>query len=129
MMEEETVQLSLIVIRSGAGIDSIQAFYSGKDFSNRGSPPHGGNGGHEDIVAFSSGEKLQRVAGWIGRLEDREVIIGLVLFTDVRTDGVSFGTTNLEPFDLTPPKGTNIVGFFGNSGKFLDALGVLVQTP
>jgi len=111
-------------IRSGAFIDSIQTVYAdalGQQFV---SPMHGGNGGTLAIFKLSPGEWITRISGRHGSFVD-----SLLIQTNkgrIKGFGGTGGSVN---YTYTAPPGTRIHGFFGRSGKFVDAIGVILKTP
>jgi len=127
VMEEANVRLAEIIIRSDQAIDSIQAVYADMDQPLL-SLQHGGNGGSAKSIKFQKDEKLIAIDGFVGSQDGAVVIKGLSFVSNQQVHG-PFGQSTSAPFSLEAPDGSDICGFFGRSGKLLDALGVCVRTP
>ena len=117
-------QLTEVRIRSGAVINSIQTVYVntiGQEFV---SSTHGGDGGTLQIFKLASGERITRISGRHGKFID-----SLLIETNTGRAKGCGGGGGPTPYTYTAPPGSGIHGFFGRSGKFLDAIGVILRTP
>jgi hypothetical protein len=78
-------------------------------------------------IELSDSEFVKEVSGTFAvHAEVVNVINSIKLVTNVKTYG-PFGQDNGTPFSV-PVQGNNgVAGFFGRSGKFLDAIGVYVH--
>jgi hypothetical protein len=77
---------------------------------------------------LGASEFLKEVSGTFG-IYDRDqhnIITSLKFITNVKTYG-PFGEAKGTPFTIPVQKNSSIVGFFGRSGIYLDALGVYVH--
>lgn len=70
---------------------------------------------------------VTEISGTIGTFQRSEVITSLKIVT-LKGAPRSYGRVNGTPFRVPVLDGGKIVGFFGRSGQFLDAIGVYV-TP
>ncbi|KAL2892756.1 Jacalin-related lectin 3 [Bienertia sinuspersici] len=117
-----------ILITHGAGIDSVLFEYD-KQGSSVWSNKHGGSGGYktdEVKIAFPN-EFLTSVQGYYGPLYHGGTICvrSLTFISNEKTHG-PFGV-ELGTFFSYPKPGHRIVGFFGRSGWFLDAIGAYLK--
>ncbi|KAL5760157.1 hypothetical protein ACOSP7_018660 [Xanthoceras sorbifolium] len=116
-----------IVISHGDVVDSV-SFKSinhatGKIVS---SGTHGGTGGVSDkILIDGSGEHLTLISGTIIDYFGIVVVESLTFHTN-KTKYGPYGLTNGSVFEI-PMENGEIVGFFGNAGAFLDAIGIYVK--
>ncbi|KAL5760160.1 hypothetical protein ACOSQ2_018998 [Xanthoceras sorbifolium] len=116
-----------IVISHGDVVDSV-SFKSinhttGKIVS---SGTHGGTGGVPDkILIDGSGEHLTLISGTIINYFGNVVVESLIFHTN-KTKYGPYGLTNGSAFEI-PMENGEIVGFFGNAGAFLDAIGIYVK--
>ena len=107
-----------VLIRSGAYIDSILVIEENPTTIH---PQHGGDGGHLDIFTLASDEYITEVSGRYGRYVD-----SLTIQTNKGQIGHWGGSGGVQDFDFQAPSGYAIVGFWGRSGAYVDAIGVIV---
>ena len=90
-------------------------------------------GPNVDTFVLNPGEHLTAIDGTIGNLPDDGgpyvVSIRFVVSTGntVRQSAILGADHGTSGFQYTAPPNASIVGFFGRSGKYLDAIGVLLQ--
>lgn len=117
-------QLSEIRVRSGAFIDGIQLVYVDVIGQKHTMQHHGGNGGHLDVFKLNPGEYVTRVTGKYGRFVD-----SLTIATNQgRIKGWGGGGGSAH-YTYSSPPGTQIHGFFGGAGQYVDSIGVVLKTP
>ena len=106
-----------LTVRSGNSIDSIQAMYQLKDGSTVVGRRHGGLGGSEKRFMLDEGELLIRMEGKTsGTLIDQ-----LTFYSNRGKQYGPYGLASTTPFKT---EGTELISFFGRSGKLVDAIGV-----
>ncbi|MCP4430820.1 MAG: hypothetical protein GY806_07580 [Gammaproteobacteria bacterium] len=111
-------RVSMVVIRSGAYIDSIGFTYRhGNNVTQR---SFGGNGGNRSIFKLTSGEVITEFGGKSGRFVDSIYI---------RTSKGRFrkwgGGGGSRSFKFKGTTNNPIVGIWGRSGAYIDAIGVV----
>ncbi len=111
-------RLTKLTIRHGAYVDAIQCTWQMNDGSSHTGAQHGGAGGRQDVITFAADEYIVGVSGRAGAYVDQ-----LVIKTNKRTYG-PYGGNGGKPFDLGP-LAAHTTGFFGRSGRYLDALGAI----
>ncbi|KAL5762379.1 hypothetical protein ACOSP7_018643 [Xanthoceras sorbifolium] len=116
-----------IIISHGDVVDSV-SFKSinhttGKIVS---SSTHGGTGGVPDKISIDGSEEhLTLISGTITDYFGNVVVESLTFHTN-KTKYGPYGLTNGSAFEI-PMENGEIVGFFGNAGAFLDAIGIYVK--
>ena len=116
----ETVngRITDVLIHSGQYIDSIQVSEGNPAVLH---PRHGGNGGYPNNLILAGDEYITEVSGKYGKFID-----SLTIQTNKGQIGHWGGDGGKYDFDFAAPPGYAIVGFYGRSGQFLDAIGVIV---
>lgn len=131
-----------ITIRSGRCIDSIHVVYD-RDNKHIRAEGHGGTGGNQypTIKLDYPREFITKVEGYFDEVdwvEGNPVVIRSLNFeTNVGKKygpyGDALGNTNpnpnATPFTFTVNPGQRIIGFFGRSGHYIDAIGFHVVDP
>lgn len=117
-------RLTEVRVRSGAFIDSIQLVYENVIGQKIVSPMHGGSGGTLSVFKLDPGEYITRISGKHGWYID-----SLLIETNKGKAKGWGGTGGSANYTYTAAPGSSIHGFFGRSGKFLDAIGVILKTP
>ncbi|CAH1429847.1 unnamed protein product [Lactuca virosa] len=113
-----------ISVRSGDILDSICLTYkdeSGYIFSER----YGGNGGSLHNIEFADDENLIGISGRFGTFQNLTVITSFSFQTNIKTYG-PFGLKGGTDFSIGLAEG-KFFGFYGRSGSYIDALGVILQ--
>ncbi|AQK49097.1 OSJNBa0016N04.16-like protein [Zea mays] len=117
-------RLDRIKISSGLIIDSIEFSYAGPDSQYRTAGPWGGHGGDNSSFQLAGSEFLTGVSGSIGTFNGHaNVITSLTFVTNARSYG-PFGRGRGTSFHIPVQGNGCIVGFFGRSGRYLNAIGV-----
>uniref|UniRef100_A0A0D9YQX2 Jacalin-type lectin domain-containing protein n=1 Tax=Oryza glumipatula TaxID=40148 RepID=A0A0D9YQX2_9ORYZ len=117
-------RLESITICSGIIIDALAFSYLDKDGERHTTGLWGGLGGSVQLIDLDEREFLMEVIGTVGPFNVlSEAITSLTLVTNVRSYG-PFGQPQGTPFRTPRKKNCCIVGFFGRSGTYLDAVGV-----
>nr|BAE95375.1 lectin [Cycas revoluta]BAV72209.1 lectin [Cycas revoluta] len=115
-----------IVIRSGDVVDSLQIEYALKNVAgsvNVCALKHGGDGGKESTIVFDyPNETLTKIEGFY-----TNVITSLTFETNLKRYG-PYGKAGGKHFESGPAGDGKIVGFYGRSGDYLDAIGVYAFT-
>ncbi|KAJ9565544.1 hypothetical protein OSB04_001510 [Centaurea solstitialis] len=117
-------RITAIYIASGVCIDSIRFTYVDGQ-GTQSSPTYGGQGGGRQTIAFDNDEEIRQISGTIGEYLGVTVVTSLTITTNKRvwpTYGADGGTS----FSLPVVVG-KFVGFFGNSGDFLNSIGAILQ--
>ncbi len=115
-------RLSEVRVRSGAFIDSIQLVYENIIGQKILSSEFGGNGGTLSIFKLQPGEYITRISGRHGLYID-----SLLIETNKGKAKGYGGSGGSVGYSYTAPIGFKIHGFVGRSGKFLDAIGVILN--
>ncbi|KAI5001486.1 horcolin-like [Hordeum vulgare subsp. vulgare] len=127
-VQQKPSRLVSITIYSGGAIDSISFTYvSGDCEQHLSSGKWGGSGGSPHTISLDPTNYVTEISGTIGDCNGYNVIKSLTIVTlkeGPRTYGHVYGT----PFRVPVLDGGKIVGFFGCSNAYLDAIGVYV-TP
>ena len=121
-LDEPGLKISRVSIRSGSRVDAIQITYKRADGRTIVRPRRGGSGGRERSIYLADDEYIVSVSGVAptsGRKANR------IHRLDIKTSrgrSFSFGKGRGESFRFD---NGNVVGFFGRSGRELDAIGVV----
>nr|CAD1816961.1 unnamed protein product [Ananas comosus var. bracteatus] len=116
-------RVSKIVVRSGQAIDSLAYDYDqdGKTFE---AGPWGGSGGNP--LRYDSGEFLTAINGTTSPFNNvANILRSLTFVTNIRKYG-PFGVEEGTPFSVPVTNG-RVVGFYGRSGVYVDALGIYLM--
>ena len=120
-LREQIAGITGLRIHHGINILSIQAEYILANGSTYLAESHGGIGGQEDRIQFSSSEVITEVRG----LTDRFLVYQLLFIT---TDGSGntrqygpYGNSQLTPFSVQE----QVIGFYGMSGGIIDSIGFI----
>ncbi|KAJ0705746.1 putative jacalin-like lectin domain-containing protein [Helianthus annuus] len=113
-----------IIIRGGACIFSIQFVF--KDIHNieYRSGRFGDLGDKAETITFADDEEVHAISGTVGEWGGHTCVTSLTFYTTKKPYG-PFGTVTGSHFSLPVAKG-KFTGFFGNSGDFLDSIGVVL---
>lgn len=123
---EPPKRLESITISGGEVVDSIAFSYVDQAGRKHTAGPWGGSGGNPYTIQLSASEFVKEVSGTFAVYAGVNVIHSIKLVTNVKTYG-PIGREKGTPFSV-PVQGNNgVAGFFGRSGKFLDAIGVYVH--
>ncbi|XP_020101450.1 mannose/glucose-specific lectin-like [Ananas comosus] len=88
--------------------------------------PWGGSGGNPSQIVFESGEYLTAMNGTTGPFNQvANILRSLTFVTSIRKYG-PFGVEEGTPFSVPVANG-RIVGFYGRSGVYVDALGIYLM--
>lgn len=117
----EVSQLVRVNIRSGAGVDAIQAVWSTYSGTQVTGPVHGGGGGNPASFNLGPGEFIVRVDGRAGKSIDQ-----LKFTTNLGNTHGPYGGGGGNPFSIP---NLHIGGFFGRSGARVDAIGFFSPAP
>lgn len=111
------IKIQSIEIRHGDYIDAVKLNYS--DGSS--SAQHGGGGGNRSVISFESDEFLTEISGRYGSFVD-----SMTIRTNVQTFGPFGGNGGSKDYrHQVPEENMEIIGFFGSSGSYLDAIGIV----
>ncbi|KAG2640833.1 jacalin-related lectin 3-like [Panicum virgatum] len=127
-IEEGPKRLESITVRSGVVVDSIEFSYIDHAGRRRSAGPWGGHRGNPHTIHLDADEFVTEMAGTIDKFDinNDTVITSLKIVTNLQTFG-PWGDENGAPFTIPVQSGSGIVGFFGRSGVYLDAIGVYVS--
>ncbi|KAE8769856.1 32 kDa protein [Hordeum vulgare] len=128
ILEAVPRRMESITVSSGSIVDSIKFSYVDQTGQKHTAGPWGGSGGNQNTFMLGASEFVKEVSGTFGIYDkDRHnIITSLKFITNVKTYG-PFGEAKGTPFTIPVQKNSSIVGFFGRSGIYLDALGVYVR--
>lgn len=82
----------------------------------------GENGGTWKHIYLSKGEFITKVTGRSGRFVNQ-----LTFYTNSGRQFGPYGGCEGTPFQITAPKGHEVIGFFGNSGQCIDKIGLIYR--
>lgn len=112
-----------VIVRHGAYIDSLQMGIEKTDGTIVLLPQHGGNGGRQDIFFLATGEYITEIWGKYGSFVD-----SIQFRTSTgRTSPRYGGTGGCANYRYNAPPGYEIAGFYGRSGAYIDAIGVVLK--
>jgi hypothetical protein len=106
-------------IRCGEIVDSVQLIYALSDGRTSMAPMHGGSGGRENVYRLDADEYIIGLSGRYG-----ESIDSLSIHTNKRTSQPYGGRGGDRDFQIEVPSGNQAVGFAGQAGDRLDAIGL-----
>ncbi|XP_044327462.1 disease resistance protein RGA5-like [Triticum aestivum] len=119
--------LRSVRICCGDVIDAFAFSYLDKNENLHETPLWGGVGGTIHTILLEPSELVLEISGTFGPYgQFPSIIKSLMLVTNLRTYG-PFGQLHGTPFHSRVKKNGTIVGFFGCSGEFLDAIGVYIH--
>ncbi|KAL6890320.1 hypothetical protein ACP4OV_009083 [Aristida adscensionis] len=119
--------LERVKICSAIVVDAISFSYLDRHGKKHDTPLWGGLGGNIHTIDFGPSEYVKEVSGTYGPCAPtRDVITSLTLVTNLHSYG-PFGQPKGVSFHTRVDKSSSIVGFFGRSGMYLDAIGVYVH--
>jgi hypothetical protein len=111
--------ITSITVRHGEYVDAIQVTYGTQQ-----APQQGGDGGQADTISLAQGEQVIAVVGRSGDLVDQIQFVTVSPGNVLKSYG-PYGGGGGSPFYITGA----VDAFFGNSGEYLDAVGVWVNPP
>ncbi|RQR26686.1 DUF1929 domain-containing protein [Burkholderia sp. Bp9143] len=112
--------LTGVNVRGGWWLDSIQGIRASGALAQ-----HGGSGGTAAGFTVPAGQYLVRMFGVAGDSTITKISFVTNTGQTFGPYGQNQGQTRNTPFDYSVPAGMQIVGFTGNAGQYLNALGVL----
>ncbi|WP_159444541.1 jacalin-like lectin [Paraburkholderia ribeironis] len=112
--------LTAVNLHAGWWLDSIQGVNASGPLAL-----HGGSGGNAAAFTVPAGQYLVRIFGIAGDSAIAQISFVTNTGQTFGSYGSDQGQTHNTPFDYTVPQGTQIVGFTGSAGQYLNALGVL----
>jgi len=128
------IRITAVKVNSGAYIDSIQIIYLKSAHSPRpgmptmvlpvAQPKHGGEGGNLSTMELDADEYITSVGGKYGKYIDSFYI--KTNKGKIKKWGGPGGTVNFS-YNV-PDDHTQIIGFLGQSGKYVDAIGVIMRS-
>ncbi|KAF8690782.1 hypothetical protein HU200_041171 [Digitaria exilis] len=120
-------RLESVTICCGTVVDAIAFSYWDRNMKGHKSQLWGGVGGSVHKIYLGASEFLMEVSGTFSPFRGpSDVITSLTLVTNVHHYG-PFGVPQGTQFCIRVKKNNSIVGFFGRSGDYLDAIGVYVR--
>ncbi|PUZ63389.1 hypothetical protein GQ55_3G064200 [Panicum hallii var. hallii] len=133
-------RLEIITVQSGVVIDAIAFSYADQAGQKRSAGPWGGSGRCSNTVLqtndslffvtmqiqLAPSEFVTGISGTVGLYRSCNVIASLTFVTNVKTYG-PFGLGDGTPFTVPVEDNHGVVGFFGRSSRYLDAIGAYVQ--
>jgi hypothetical protein len=112
-------RISEIRVRSGRNVDSIQAVYTlqnGRSIEGR---VHGGTSGNIQTFRLDSDEYIIGISGRCGDFVD-----SIIIETNKRRSPTFGGPGGDRSYSIEVPGGSQVIGFTGRAGGYLDAIGV-----
>ncbi|RLN28706.1 mannose/glucose-specific lectin-like [Panicum miliaceum] len=119
-------RLESITIQSGVVVDAIAFSYADQAGQKRTAGPWGGSGRCPNTIQLGPSEFVKGISGTVGLYRSCNVIASLTFVTNVKTYG-PFGLGDGIPFTIPVEDNHSVVGFFGRSSTYLDAIGAYVQ--
>jgi hypothetical protein len=119
-------RLESITVQSGVVIDAIAFSYADQAGQKRSAGPWGGSGRCSNTIQLAPSEFVTGISGTVGLYRSCNVIASLTFVTNVKTYG-PFGLGDGTPFTVPVEDNHGVVGFFGRSSRYLDAIGAYVQ--
>ena len=116
-------RIAEVIVHAGDTIDSVQALYVLPDGSYVEGARHGGPGGRPYRFRLDSDEFITGLSGRCGARID-----SLQIVTNKRTSEAFGGRGGDQDFRLDVPPGSQALGFVGQAGDLVDAIG-LVYAP
>jgi len=116
-----------MTIRVNDVIESIAFSYVDQAGVNKSSGPWGSVSAPPNTIQLGPSETVNMVSGTCDIYQGIFVVSTLTFRTNIQIYG-PFGTqqSNPIPFSVSTKANESVVGFFGRSGKLLDALGFYV---
>jgi len=120
-------RLESMTIRVKDVIESIAFSYVDQAGVNQNSGPWGGVTASPNTIQLGPSETVNMVSGTCGTYQGINLVATITFHTNIQIYG-PFGTqqSNPTPFSVSTNANEGVVGFFGRSGKLVDALGVYV---
>ncbi len=103
-----------VSVRVGRYVDQVQMQWASREL-----PTHGGNGAAQQSFVLDSNEYITNV-----RLTGKRYVGSLELITS-QGRSILFGQQKREIIDLAVPPNHQVIGFYGQSGRWIDRLGVI----
>ena len=103
-------------------LDALRFEYAGSDGQPGGNPPVGGLGGYHHVFYLDEDEYLLGISGRCGWYVD-----SVRFHTNKRVSDLYGGEGGEQAYQLMAPAGHEIVGLFGRSDWYIDALGVILR--
>ena len=128
-MSDSPGTINHIIVHHGAYVDAIEIGWRDGTTSKHGE----GGGPNVDTFVLNPDEHLTAIDGTIGNLPDDggPYVVSIRFVGEHREHSASVGNSRHGSrhvrVQYTAPPNASIVGFFGRSGKYLDAIGVLLQ--
>jgi hypothetical protein len=107
-----------ILIRSGAYVDALQMVLQLPNGQIEYMDRHGGDGGDADTFDLRDGEYITAIGGRYGQYVD-----SIQFYTNMRISTIYGGSGGDADYYYEAPPGWQIVGFYGRSGDYVDAIG------
>lgn len=111
-----------VEVFGGEFIDAIQFFHESSDGVSKPFVQHGGPGGDEHQLNLAREEHITKISGRYGEFVDF-----IVMETDKDQKIEAGGAGGLGQYAYEAPPDFEIVGFYGRSGEFVDAVGVVLR--
>jgi hypothetical protein len=112
-------RIAEIRISAGDRIDSVQMIYDLPDGSTVEGQRRGGSGGRQRIFRLDSDEYITGISGRYGT-----VVYSLQIQTNKKTSPLYGGSGGSDTFRIEVPSGSQVVGFVGRAGQYIDAIGL-----
>jgi hypothetical protein len=125
-----------VEVRGGDFVDAIQFIHLFTSGPQNGTPlslpQHGGNGGDKHILEVGSLERKEHIVKISGKYGQSFFATDLLVHSvKIETDqGQKLevgGTGGNADYTYEAPPGFEIMGFYGRSGEFVDAMGVVMR--
>ncbi len=118
-----TKEVAGVIVRSGAYVDSLQMAVRLTTGNIKLLNKHGGNGGAQSVFRLNNGEYITSMWGRYGSYVD-SIQFGTSTGRSSPKYGGNGGCGN---FYYSAPAGYEIAGFYGRSGAYIDAIGVVLK--
>lgn len=110
-----------VQIRNGAYIDALQMNLRLLNGQIQEMDQHGGDGGTAETFSLNDDEHITAISGRYGQYVD-----SIRFHTNMRVSPTYGGSGGDADYYYAAPPGWQIVGFYGRSGAYIDAIGIVL---
>ncbi|KAG0529226.1 hypothetical protein BDA96_05G079900 [Sorghum bicolor] len=121
-------RLEAIKIREGAVVCSIEYTFLDRYGEKHTEGPWGGDSSpYVSIVKLDAEEFIEEVSGTIGKHDGLDAVVTSLKFVTNRRTFGPYGKPSGNPFTLPEKQDGSVVGFVARTGKYVDAIGVIMR--
>ena len=111
-----------VIIRSGEYVDAIGIVHRTAEGTSYPLDMHGGGGGVRKEFRLEPNEYITEINGRYG-----EIVDSIQIHTNRKVSPKYGGSGGNKEYRYIAPEGTEVVGFYGRSGTYLDAIGIVFR--